>query len=156
LSFLATRAIIKANKTPGFIFLTQEFKCNNMEKELDEKVINEIKQDLLARKEQISGELEELSKKDDHEADNMVAAFPEYGSKPDENAQEITDYTTNLATEKILEKTLGDINGALSRIEAGTYGICKYCKQPISVKRLIARPVASACMTCKTELQENE
>lgn len=127
-----------------------------MDKELDEKVLKEIKMDLLARKDQISGELNDLSNKDNHEADNMVAKFPEYGSKPDENAQEISDYTTNVATEKILEKTLEDINGALSRIEANTYGICKYCKQPISVKRLIARPVASACMTCKMELQENE
>lgn len=127
-----------------------------MEKLLDEKTLIEIKTDLLSRHAQISGELKELSNKDNHEADNTGAKFPEYGYKPDENAQEISDYTTNLATEKILEKTLEDINSALSRIENGTYGICKYCKQPINVKRLIARPVASACMACKTELQEND
>lgn len=127
-----------------------------MEKELDEKTLIEIKTDLLSRHAQISGELKELSNKDNHEADSLGAKFPEYGYKPDENAQEISDYTTNLATEKILEKALEDINSALSRIENGTYGVCKYCKQPINVKRLIARPVASACMTCKTELQENE
>lgn len=127
-----------------------------MDKELDEQTLSEIKNSLLVRREQISGELQELAKKDDHEADNLGARFPEYGSKPDENAQEISDYTTNFATEKILEKTMEDIDSALDRMEDGTYGICKYCKQPISVKRLIARPVASACMACKTELQENE
>lgn len=127
-----------------------------MEKELDAQTINEIKESLLVRREQISGELDDLSKKDNHEADSMTAKFPEYGSKPDENAQEINDYTTNIATEKILEKTLEDIDSALARMEDGSYGVCKYCKQPISVKRLIARPVASACMACKTELQENE
>ena len=139
-----------------FYFFNQKSKCNNMEKELDEQTLNEIKDSLLVRREQISGELQELAKKDDHEADNLGAKFPEYGSKPDENAQEINDYTTNIATEKILEKTLEDIDSALARMENGTYGICKYCKQPINVKRLIARPVASACMACKTELQENE
>jgi RNA polymerase-binding protein DksA len=139
-----------------FYFFNQKPKCNNMEKELDTQTLSEIKASLLVRREQISGELKELSKKDNHEADNLGAKFPEYGSKPDENAQEINDYTTNIATEKILEKTLEDIDSALARMDDGSYGICKYCKQPISVKRLIARPVASACMACKTELQENE
>jgi RNA polymerase-binding protein DksA len=85
-----------------------------------------------------------------------VAKFPEYGDKPDENAQEISDYTTNIATEKVLEKTLEDINKALERIEKGTYGICKYCGREIDQKRLVARPVASSCIACKTELQEND
>jgi len=127
-----------------------------MEKELDKEVINQIKTELLARKEQILNELKEVSKQDDHDADNLGAKFPEYGDKPDENAQEISDYTTSVMTEKVLEHTLEDIEGALKRIDDGTYGICKYCKKPISQKRLLARPVASACIACKTELQENE
>ena len=127
-----------------------------MEKELDKEVIDQIKTELLARKEQILNELKEVSKQDDHDADNLGAKFPEYGDKPDENAQEISDYTTSVMTEKVLEHTLEDIEGALKRIDDGTYGICKYCKKPISQKRLLARPVASACIACKTELQENE
>jgi len=127
-----------------------------MEKELDQEAVEQIKADLLIRKNQILGELENVSKKDSHEADSLGAKFPEYGDKPDENAQEINDYTTNVMTEKVLEKTLEDITGALERIDNGSYGICKYCKKPISAKRLMARPVASACIACKTELQENE
>lgn len=127
-----------------------------MENTLDSKILAEIKAELLARKQQILESLEDISQKDPHEADNLASKFPEYGDKPDENAQEISDYTTNSAAEKVLEKTLADIEGALNRIEKGTYGICKYCGQPIAPKRLQARPVASACITCKTELQENE
>lgn len=127
-----------------------------MKNELDKEVVDQIKTELLARKEQILNELKDVSKQDDHDADNMGAKFPEYGDKPDENAQEISDYTTNVMTEKVLEHTLGDIEGALKRINDGTYGICKYCQKPISQKRLLARPVASACIACKTELQENE
>lgn len=127
-----------------------------MEKELDKEAIAQIKADLIVRKEQILNELEDVSKKDSHEADNIGAKFPEYGDKPDENAQEISDYTTSVMTEKVLEKTLEDIESALKRIDDGTYGICKYCKKPISAKRLMARPVASACMNCKMELQEND
>lgn len=127
-----------------------------MEKELDQTTIEKIKTELIAKRDQIIEDLKDMAKHDDHESDALGAKFPEYGSKPDENAQEISDYSTTLATEKVLEKTLEDIEGALKRIEEGAYGICKYCHKPISAKRLMARPVASACITCKTELQENE
>ena len=127
-----------------------------MEQELNQEAVEKIKTDLLARKVQISKDLLEVSKQDNHETDSIGAKFPEYGYKPDENAQEINDYSTSLMTEKVLEKTIEDIDGALKRIDNGTYGICKYCHKPISVKRLMARPVASSCIACKTELQENE
>ena len=127
-----------------------------MEKELDEKAIAQIKADLIIKRDQILNDLKNVSQEDDHEADNLGAKFPEYGDKPDENAQEITDYSTSVMAEKVLEKTLEDINSALDRIKKGTYGICKYCHKPISLKRLLARPVASSCIACKTELQENE
>ncbi|MFZ4632222.1 MAG: TraR/DksA family transcriptional regulator [Patescibacteria group bacterium] len=128
----------------------------NMENTLNKTTIAEIEKTLLEQKKQISHELSEVSRKDDHDAENTSTKFPEYGDKPDENAQEITDYTTDLVTEKILEKSLEDINGALARIEKGTYGVCKYCGNIIPEKRLLARPTASSCISCKTELQENE
>ncbi len=127
-----------------------------MEKALNEKTIAEIKKTLLDQKKQILHELSEISRKDNHEADNKTSKFPEYGDKPDENAQEITDYSANIVTEKVLEKSLEDIDKSLERLEKGTYGICKYCGNPIAEKRLIARPTASSCISCKTELQENE
>jgi RNA polymerase-binding protein DksA len=127
-----------------------------MENTLDKKVLDAIKTKLLTRREQIIESLEDISQEDKHEADNLGSKFPEYGDKPDENAQEINDYSTNSAAEKVLEKTLADIDGALKRMDEGTYGICKYCGQSINPKRLQARPVASACITCKNELQSND
>jgi len=126
-----------------------------MEK-LDQETIKSIEKDLLAQKKQIMADLADLSRKDSHEADNRTTKFPEYGDKPDENAQEINDYSTNVMTEKVLEKSLEDIDKTLDRIKKGAYGICKYCGQPIAKKRLLARPTASSCVNCKTELQENE
>ena len=110
----------------------------------------EIKQELLARKEQILKDLEDISGSNE---DSSKVRFPDFGDKLDENAQEIGEYSTNLATEKVLESTLRDIEAALANIESGQYGICKYCHQPIAAKRLKARPVASACVECKTKLQ---
>lgn len=128
----------------------------HMDKELDAKTIKEIETQLLAKKKQIMDDLSGLSRQDSHEADDLNAKFPEYGDKPDENAQEITDYSTDIMTEKVLEKSLEDINKTLGRIKDGTYGTCKYCGNPIAPKRLLARPTANSCVNCKTELQENE
>ena len=127
-----------------------------MDKMLDQKALKEIEKQLLAEKNRILDELEDLSRQDSHEADNRTAKFPEYGDKPDENAQEIADYSTNIATEKVLEKSLEDIEKSLTRIKNGEYGVCKYCGNPIAEKRLLARPTASSCISCKTELQEND
>ena len=127
-----------------------------MDQELDKKTIQNIEKQLIAQKKQIMTDLGDLSREDNHEADDRTTKFPEYGDKPDENAQEISDYSTDVMAEKVLEKSLADIDKALSRIKNGTYGICKYCGQPIAEKRLLARPTANSCVSCKTELQENE
>lgn len=115
---------------------------------MDRKTIEKIKKELLARRREILADLNNIAAKGE-----LKAKFPNLGDKPDENVQEIDAYTTNLATEKILENTLRDIDNALKRIEEGTYGICKYCSREIDEKRLLARPVASACVECKSKLQ---
>ncbi|MEI7452333.1 MAG: TraR/DksA C4-type zinc finger protein [Candidatus Falkowbacteria bacterium] len=122
----------------------------------DDATLNEIKAGLLKTKNQILKDLEDLSRKDPHEVDNYSTKFPEYGDKPDENAQEISEYSANIVTEKVLEDTLVDIEKALKSIDGGNYGVCKYCGNLINVKRLQARPTASSCVDCKSKLQENE
>ncbi len=116
--------------------------------------IEKIKEELIQKKQQLLQDLQDLSKKDPHETDNRTASFPEYGDKPDENAQEISEYSTVVMAEKVLEKSIEEIEDALKRIENNTYGVCKYCKGEIGEKRLIARPTASSCIDCKTKLQE--
>lgn len=38
---------------------------------------------------------------------------------------------------------------ALARIDAGIYGVCESCGQPIGKARLLAFPRATLCVTCK-------
>ncbi len=45
---------------------------------------------------------------------------------------------------------------ALERIEDGTFGICEVCGKKISDKRLLARPVTTLCIECKTKQEEQE
>jgi RNA polymerase-binding protein DksA len=121
---------------------------------MDKKIIEKIKKELLAKRKQVNEDLKSFTNNDEHEKDEHHAKFPNYGDKSDENVQEIDEYTTNLATEKVLESTLRDIDNALDRIKKGSYGICKYCKKEIGEKRLLARPVANTCISCKTKLQK--
>src|SRR6266568_3773882 len=43
---------------------------------------------------------------------------------------------------------LAAIDTALRRLEAGRYGVCDRCGQPIGEDRLAARPAALACIRC--------
>jgi DnaK suppressor protein len=123
---------------------------------LDKDILEKIKTDLEERKKKILADFGDIAKKDDTtDKDDYSATFPEYGDKPDENAQEIAEYTTNLAEEDMLEKTLRDIDSALERIVDGTYGTCKYCHKDIDPRRLVVQPTAGACIDCKTKLQNS-
>jgi RNA polymerase-binding protein DksA len=44
------------------------------------------------------------------------------------------------------EQTLAQIEHALSRLDAGTYGVCEHCGEPINHERLLARPAATLCI----------
>lgn len=126
------------------------------ENKLDKKDLEQIEKDLLQQKDNVLKDLKSIAKRQNEEGDDQYkASFPEYGDKPDENAQEISDYSSNLAKEEILEKHLRDIETALERIKDGSYGKCKYCGVNINPKRLKARPTASSCIHCKTELQKS-
>ena len=123
-------------------------KAKNMRK----KFIEEIKKKLGAEKERLEKELTSFSKKDQHSKDNYKSDYPAFGTKSDENAAEVATFSDRLSLEDVLEKSLRDVNGALDRIEKNTYGVCKYCKQEIEEKRLLVRPVSSACISCKKQL----
>jgi RNA polymerase-binding protein DksA len=43
---------------------------------------------------------------------------------------------------------LAQIDAALARLAAGSYGICERCGQPVGAARLAARPVTATCITC--------
>jgi RNA polymerase-binding transcription factor len=43
---------------------------------------------------------------------------------------------------------LAAVNDALARLEAGDYGRCEVCGQPIAAERLEIRPFATRCVRC--------
>lgn len=61
-----------------------------------------------------------------------------------------TDRSVELRTRDRQRKLVSKIDSALARIEDGSYGLCEETGEPISLKRLEARPVA----TLSIEAQE--
>jgi len=43
---------------------------------------------------------------------------------------------------------LAEIEAALARVDAGSYGVCEVCGRPIAEGRLEARPTARTCIAC--------
>ena len=53
-------------------------------------------------------------------------------------------------------KLIKKIDSALKKIQDGTYGFCEETGEPIGIKRLIARPVATLCIAAQEKHEKNE
>ncbi|HET9141946.1 TraR/DksA family transcriptional regulator [Actinophytocola sp.] len=50
----------------------------------------------------------------------------------------------------VATEELEALDAAVARIDAGTYGVCQRCGQPIAPERLEALPAATTCIRCAT------
>lgn len=64
------------------------------------------------------------------------------------------DFTLRLQDRE--RRLVQKIKLALARLEVDEYGICVSCGDDISERRLMARPVATHCIDCKTEAEQLE
>jgi DnaK suppressor protein len=51
---------------------------------------------------------------------------------------------------------LGKINKQIARLENGGIDVCEECGEPISFRRLLARPVTTLCIDCKEQSEKEE
>ncbi len=87
------------------------------------------------------------------EADGTLASLSEGGileADVTDRASVETDRALELRTRDRARKLISKIDQALTRIDNGTYGYCEESDEPISLKRLEARPIA----TMSLEAQE--
>ena len=88
-----------------------------------------------------------------------------FNSSMDDNSAsaDIVDQASSY-TEKNVElrainrqiKLISKIDSALRRIKEGTYGFCEETAEPIGLKRLMARPVATLCIAAQEKHEKNE
>jgi RNA polymerase-binding protein DksA len=81
-----------------------------------------------------------------------TVALPEqmtYGSQA-AAATQVFEQERELAMRERAGVHLEAVDGALARLDAGTYGTCARCGRPIAAERLEALPWAAHCIECQT------
>ena len=122
--------------------LSKNYKPTQKEKFMNAKMKEYFKQKLVIWK-------KDLLKESSQTLNNLQN---ENEAKPDitDRASEEIDRSFELRTRDRERKLINKIDAALQRIEDGSYGYCDETGDPISIKRLEARPVA----TLSLEAQE--
>jgi len=79
-------------------------------------------------------------------------------SSPDvvDQASSYTEKNVEIRTVNRQIKLVSKINAALKRLKDGTYGFCEDTGEPIGLKRLIARPVATLCIAAQEKHEREE
>lgn len=68
-----------------------------------------------------------------------------------DHASEMFDREVDESLGENAEVIVREIDDALARIDAGTYGTCIRCGQPIPDERLAAVPYAVLCVSCRRD-----
>lgn len=119
----------------------------------DEPFMNERQLEYFRRKLQIwKEELLEQS------AETLEGLQDSARNVPDiaDRASEETDRALELRTRDRQRKLVSKIDAALRRIDNGEYGYCEMTGEPISLKRLIARPIATMTLEAQERHERRE
>ena len=110
---------------------------------MDQKDVERERVKLLEERSQVADELNRLRE--------LLQA--EVDVEPDEGDAEIFEREKNSALIAVLDKRMEDIDAALKSMDAGSYGICNRCGQPIEPERLEVKPDATLSLKCQQEVE---
>ncbi|HYF29162.1 MAG TPA: TraR/DksA C4-type zinc finger protein [Candidatus Paceibacterota bacterium] len=109
--------------------------------------IEHFKERLSTEKATLEAELSTVGRRNPANPNDWEAIPQEVGQEADPNDQAdlLEGFRENTAILTDLENRYNDVVAALERIEAGTYGACAACGNPIEEDRLEAEPAAKTC-----------
>ena len=89
---------------------------------------------------------------------NLLSSSDDNVSSADIVAQasSYTDKTVEMKALNRSRKLISKINSALQRLKEGTYGFCEETGEPIGLKRLMARPVATLSIEAQEKHERDE
>jgi DnaK suppressor protein len=82
-------------------------------------------------------------------ADRLTDSAKDAGDDEADVGAKAFEREHDLALAQNAQDLLDQGERALSRIDAGTYGVCESCGEPIGKARLMAFPRATLCVACK-------
>lgn len=103
--------------------------------------LSQIRQTLIERKAMLEARADKTERDASHRDEAVSADFAEQAVE-----RENDDVLRAIAAESKHE--VEQINAALTRIDAGTYGECSECGETISEQRLVAVPYSTLCLNC--------
>lgn len=130
------------------IILLKGYKPSNDEENMNPQQLEYFRQKLLEWKSSLLEESREI----------LTHLKEENWNEPDLNdrASIETDTAIELRTRDRYRKLLDKIEEALVRIEKNEYGYCEETGEPIGLKRLEARPVATLCIEAQERHESYE
>ncbi len=129
-------------------FLPDDYRPAESEPFMNERQLEYFRRKLLAWK----SELQEQS------AETLEGLQDSGRNVPDiaDRASEETDRALELRTRDRQRKLVSKIDAALRRIDNGEYGYCEMTGEPISLKRLDARPIATMTLEAQERHERRE
>ena len=130
------------------IFLPEDYRPAEDEPFMNERQVEYFRRKLMVWKEDIlKGSQETLA-----ELANSSRNIPDIADR----ASEETDRALELRTRDRQRKLVAKIDAALRRIETGEFGYCEVSGEPISLKRLDARPIATMTLEAQERHERRE
>jgi DnaK suppressor protein len=129
-------------------FLPDDYKPAEDEPFMNERQLEYFRRKLLEWKEEIL----EDSKETLADLANSTRNLPDMADR----ASEETDRALELRTRDRQRKLVAKIDSALRRIENGEFGYCEVTGEPISLRRLDARPIATMTLEAQERHERSE
>jgi len=105
---------------------------------------------------ELQSQLDELQAGAERTVVDMTSVEEENFPDPTDRASLESNRNFTLRLRDRDRKLVAKIQEAIKRIEGGTFGIGEGCGGENEKKRLLARPVTSQCIDCKTGAEEEE
>ena len=106
---------------------------------------------LLEERQRVTDAIEYLHAENPGSIEDETGEETAFDNHPGDIATVTFDRELDYTLEDNSEAVLTAIDGALRRIEDGTFGTCQNCGRPIAEERLEALPYAELCIDCKRE-----
>ncbi len=139
------------HKEPGMkaeVFLPEDYTPAEDEPFMNERQLEYFRRKLLRWKSGLLGD----SKNTIEELQKATRNIPDVADR----ASEETDRALELRTRDRQRKLVAKIDAALRRIDNGEYGYCEETGEPISLKRLDARPIATLSLEAQERHERRE
>jgi DnaK suppressor protein len=98
---------------------------------------------------EVAGLRADISRAESQIAERLSDAVGDAGDDQADAGAKTFEREHELAMTQNARDLLAQNEQALARIDAGTYGVCESCGQPIGKARLQAFPRATLCVSCK-------